>query len=55
LSPGNAQGLLMKLHFVTALGKVDAAEAVKFQLKQLQDQGKLTVGEQQTLSLYQEK
>ena len=54
LSPGNAQGLLMKLHFVTALGKVDAADAVKFQLKQLQDQGKLTVGEQQTLSLYLE-
>ena len=54
-SPANAQGLLMKLHFVTALGKVDTADAVKFQLKQLQDQGKLTVGEQQTLSLYLEK
>jgi protein O-mannosyl-transferase len=53
-SPDNAQGLLMKLHFVTALGKVNAADAVKFQLGQLQDQGKLTVAEQQTLSLYLE-
>ncbi len=53
-APENAQGLLMKLHFVTALGKVDAADAVRSQLMQLQDEGKLTVGEQQTLSLYLE-
>ena len=54
-SPENPQGLLMKLHFVTALGKVEAANAVKLRLGQLQGQGKLTVGEQQTLSLYLEK
>ena len=54
ISPGNTQGMLMKLHFVTALGKVNAADAVKSQLLQLQDQGELTVGEQQTLSLYLE-
>ena len=53
-SPLNVQGLLMKLHFVTALGKVDAADAVRSQLIELQDEGKLTVGEQQTLSLYLE-
>jgi len=53
-SPDNANALLMKLHFVTALGKVDAADAIKSRLLQLQDQGKLTVGEQQTLSLYLE-
>ncbi len=53
-APENAQGLLMKLHFVTALGKVDAADAVRSQLMQLQEEGKLTVGEQQTLSLYLE-
>ena len=54
LSPANAQGLLMKLHFVTALGKVEAADAVRSRLLELQAQGKLTVGEQQTLSLYLE-
>ena len=54
LSPANAQGLLMKLHFVTALGKVDAVDAVRSRLLELQAQGKLTVGEQQTLSLYME-
>jgi len=55
LSPSNAQTLLMKLHFVTALGKVDAADVVRSHLLELQAQGKLTVGEQQTLSLYLEK
>ena len=55
LAPENAQGLLMKLHFVTALGKVEAAAAVRSHLLELQAQGRLTVGEQQTLSLYLEK
>jgi tetratricopeptide (TPR) repeat protein len=54
LSPENAQGLLMKLHFVTALGKVEAADAVRSHLLELQAEDKLTVGEQQTLSLYLE-
>jgi len=53
-SPENAQGLLMKLHFVTALGKVEAVDAVRSRLLELQAQGRLTVGEQQTLSLYLE-
>ncbi|MEM7283852.1 MAG: hypothetical protein AAF438_19730 [Pseudomonadota bacterium] len=53
-SPDYAQGLLMKLHFVTALGKVDEAEALRSQLLELQTLGKLTVSEQQTLSLYLE-
>ncbi len=54
-SPENAQGMLMKLHFATALGKVNVAAAVRSRLMQLQEQGSLTVGEQQTLSLYLEK
>jgi protein O-mannosyl-transferase len=55
LVPGNSRGLLMKLHFTTALGKVDSADAAVVQLKTLDLQGKLTVGEQQTLALYLEK
>jgi hypothetical protein len=54
LAPANAQGLLMKLHFVTALGKVMQANAVKASLLAMQERGQLTVGEQQTLSLYLE-
>ena len=54
LSPNNVQGLLMKLHFNTALGKVAAAGAARTLLLELRAQGKLTVGEQQTLSLYLE-
>ncbi|MEM8561911.1 MAG: hypothetical protein AAGF57_06730 [Pseudomonadota bacterium] len=53
-APHDTQGLLMKLHFVTALGKVAAADAVKSRLIELQNQGKLTVSEQQTLALYLE-
>ncbi|MEH6590107.1 MAG: hypothetical protein V7746_07630 [Halioglobus sp.] len=55
LVPGNSRGLLMKLHFTTALGKVDIADTTVEQLKTLDQQGKLTVGEQQTLALYLEK
>jgi tetratricopeptide (TPR) repeat protein len=54
LSPDNAQGLLMKLHFNTVLGRVAAAGVARARLLELQAQGKLTVGEQQTLSLYLE-
>jgi tetratricopeptide (TPR) repeat protein len=54
LSPGNKRGLLMKLHFATALGKVKEANAVIATLQTLQDRGELTVGEQQTLALYLE-
>ncbi len=55
LSPSNKRGLLMKLHFATALGKVDTADAVIATLQQMDEQGKLTVGEQQTLAMYLEK
>ena len=55
LSPGNKRGLLMKLHFSTALGKTNATREAIATLQQLDRQGKLTVGEQQTLGLYLEK
>lgn len=55
LSPGNKRGLLMKLHFSTALGKTNATREVIATLQQLDRQGKLTVGEQKTLGLYLEK
>lgn len=55
LSPGNKRGLLMKLHFASALGKVRAADEVIATLQVLDGEGKLTVGERQTLSLYLEK
>jgi len=54
MSPDSTQGLLMKLHFVTALGKVGAARELRSRLLEMQGRGLLTVGEQQTLSLYPE-
>ncbi|MCB1690221.1 MAG: hypothetical protein KDI33_17115 [Halioglobus sp.] len=54
LSPNNTRGLLMKLHFATALGKVETAQAVIAALQQKDQQGKLTVAQQQTLALYLE-
>ena len=45
----------MKLHFVSALGKVAEIDKVKARLRTMQEKGQLTVGEQQTLSLYLEK
>jgi tetratricopeptide (TPR) repeat protein len=55
LSRNNTSGLLMKLQFATALGKVDAADEVVAILQGLDQKGRLTVGEQQTLALYLEK
>jgi tetratricopeptide (TPR) repeat protein len=55
LSPDNTRGLLMKLHFATALGKVEAAQSVIATLQRIDQQGNLTVGEQQTLALYFEE
>ena len=55
LSPYNTRGLLMKLHFATALGKGDAAREVIATLKLIDKQGKLTVGQQRTLAMYLEK
>lgn len=54
-APKNVEGMLMKLHFVTALGKVEEADTVSRLLLEMRDRGELTVGEQQTLSLYLEK
>jgi protein O-mannosyl-transferase len=53
-SPGNIRGLLMKLHFSTALEKEEEAAVVLAQLRALQDAGQLTVKESQTLALYLE-
>lgn len=52
MKPNDKRGLLMKLHFATALGNAEAARDVIATLQQLDEQGKLTVGEQQTLALY---
>jgi hypothetical protein len=46
------RGLLMKLHFATALGKVAAADGVIATLQSMDERGELTVREQQTLALY---
>jgi len=54
LSPDNARGLLMKLHFATALGEREDAELVRSRLNMLEEAGLLTLGEQHTLSLYSE-
>jgi hypothetical protein len=55
LDPGSVRGMLMKLHFATALEEKKAAELVRAQLIVLESAGLLTVGEKQTLSLYTEK
>ena len=54
MSPNDKRGLLMKLHFTTALGRPEEAEKVIARLQQMDEQGSLTVGEQQTLALYLE-
>ena len=54
-SPTDKRGLLMKLHFATALGREDAAADVVDVLQRMDGEGKLTVREQQTLGLYLEK
>lgn len=54
MSPNDTRGLLMKLHFATASGRVEAAQQVIATLQALDEQGKLTVGQQQTLAMYLE-
>jgi hypothetical protein len=54
LSPNDIRGLLMKLQFATMLGKEEAASEVIATLQGMDEQGKLTVGEKQTLTLYLE-
>lgn len=53
-SPTNRRGLLMKLHFATALQKDEAVAEAVSSLKALKAQGKLDVEDQQTLALYLE-
>lgn len=52
--PDSTRGLLMQLHFTTALGKVEEAQALKQHLLALRERGVLTVAEEQTLALYLE-
>jgi hypothetical protein len=54
VSPNNKRGLLMKLHFASALGMLDQVSEVIETLLKLDEQGNLTVGEKQTLALYLE-
>jgi len=53
-SPHATRGLLMQLHFSTALGKVEEADDLKQRLLTLQDAGALSVVDQETLALYLE-
>jgi hypothetical protein len=53
-SPGNTRGLLMRLHFSALTGEHATAEETIGELKKMEDEGKLTVQEQQTLALYLE-
>jgi protein O-mannosyl-transferase len=53
LAPGNIRGLLMQLHFSTALGKEEEARGLITELQQLEEAGKLNQGERDTLALYE--
>jgi len=52
--PEDTRGLLMRLHFATALGRVDESREIIRKLQRFDGEGRLTVGEQQTLVLYLE-
>lgn len=54
LAPNHRRGLLMKLHFATALGREADARATRDLLLSLDERGLLSVHEQQTLALYLE-
>jgi hypothetical protein len=51
LSPNSVRGLLMQLHFTTALGLEHEKQAIIAQLSTLEAAGKLDEGERQTLAL----
>jgi len=55
LDPSHKRGLLMALHFATAVGDEEAANRVIVTLQAMNQKGKLTVAQQQTLALYLEK
>jgi hypothetical protein len=52
--PESTTGLLMQLHFSTALGRKDEATALKSRLRRLDSVGKLTLKERDTLQLYED-
>ncbi len=52
LRPADVTGLLMKLHFSTALGLEAEAQIVVSRLRELDRKGVLTTGQRQTLQLY---
>jgi hypothetical protein len=53
-APGNSRGLLMKLHFATALQKDDEISSLLSQLQMIEASGVLSLADKQTLSLYKE-
>ncbi len=55
LAPDSVRGMLMQLHFSTALGKTSEAEEFIERLQEMRRAGKLTQGEQANLALYLEK
>lgn len=54
MSPESVRGMLMQLHFSTALNKSEEADMFIARLQKLKDAGKLNRGEQDTLALYLE-
>ncbi|PLW70358.1 hypothetical protein [Pseudohalioglobus lutimaris] len=55
LVPHSVRGMLMQLHFTTALGKTSEAQEYIARLQELQRAGKLTQAELANLALYLEK
>ena len=53
-SPHDTTGLLMKLHFSNALGAVDEVRDLKSKLQTMDEAGKLTLAQRNTLLLYLE-
>lgn len=53
-SPGSVRGLLMKLHFATALQKQDEVGSTMAQLLLLEKSGALNLADAQTLALYKD-
>ena len=51
-SPRDVRGMLMQLHFTTALGKEREAQALVQKLLKLQEEGRLNLGDRKTLALY---
>ena len=52
-APQNVHGLLMQLHFATALGKEPEAHALLQQLTKMREEGRLNIRDSSTLELYQ--